>query len=104
MSKRIYKLRNLIAVISLINEEELGTSSKINAAKIGRKSGRVLVTGGEDKKVTMWALGKQEHIMVNQQVTIFSYSRAFHKTVALLNLLPSIQPSNLSQQVQLVVQ
>jgi len=31
---------------------------------LGHKSGRVLVTGGDDKKVNLWAVGKQNCIMV----------------------------------------
>eukprot|EP01116_Phalansterium_solitarium_P011481 TRINITY_DN27175_c0_g1_i1.p1 TRINITY_DN27175_c0_g1~~TRINITY_DN27175_c0_g1_i1.p1 ORF type:complete len:216 (+),score=88.63 TRINITY_DN27175_c0_g1_i1:209-856(+) len=31
---------------------------KVNCLRIGRKSGRVLVTGGDDRKVNMWAIGK----------------------------------------------
>jgi hypothetical protein len=31
---------------------------------IGQKSGHVLVTGGDDKKVNLWAIGKPNVIMV----------------------------------------
>jgi katanin p80 WD40 repeat-containing subunit B1 len=37
---------------------------KVNCLRIGRKSGRVMVTGGDDKNVNMWAIGKAEPIMV----------------------------------------
>lgn len=39
-------------------------TAKINCLRIGRKSGRVLVTGGEDKCVNMWAIGKPNVVMV----------------------------------------
>lgn len=38
-------------------------SGKVEALRIGRKSGRVLATGGEDKKVNVWAIGKQNAVM-----------------------------------------
>ncbi|XP_034941846.1 katanin p80 WD40 repeat-containing subunit B1 isoform X2 [Chelonus insularis] len=38
-------------------------SSNVNCLALGHKSGRVLVTGGDDKKVNLWAVGKQNCIM-----------------------------------------
>src|SRR5688572_19041326 len=38
-------------------------SAHVNAARLGHKSGRVLVTGGGDKKVNLWAVGKPNCIM-----------------------------------------
>eukprot|EP00163_Fabomonas_tropica_P011476 TRINITY_DN2218_c0_g1_i4.p1 TRINITY_DN2218_c0_g1~~TRINITY_DN2218_c0_g1_i4.p1 ORF type:complete len:674 (+),score=128.51 TRINITY_DN2218_c0_g1_i4:2-2023(+) len=35
----------------------------VNCIHIGRKSGQVMVTGGEDRKVNMWAVGKPNAIM-----------------------------------------
>jgi katanin p80 WD40 repeat-containing subunit B1 len=35
----------------------------VNCVNVGRKSGRVLASGGEDKLVTLWAIGKTEQIM-----------------------------------------
>ena len=35
----------------------------VNCLALGHKSGRVLVTGGEDKKVNLWAVGKPNCIM-----------------------------------------
>ena len=35
----------------------------MNCLALGHKSGRVLVTGGEDKKVNLWAVGKPNCIM-----------------------------------------
>lgn len=50
--KRAYKLQEFVA-----------HSSNVNCLKIGKKSSRVLVTGGEDHKVNMWAIGKPNAIL-----------------------------------------
>ena len=39
----------------------------MNCVSLGHKSGRVLVTGGDDKKVNLWAVGKPNCIMVRCQ-------------------------------------
>ena len=39
-------------------------SSNVNCLKIGRKTSRVLLTGGEDHKVNLWAIGKPNSILV----------------------------------------
>lgn len=52
MTKRAYKLQEFVA-----------HSSNVNCLKIGKKSSRVLVTGGEDHKVNMWAIGKPNAIL-----------------------------------------
>ena len=39
--------------------------SKTNCLKIGPKSGRVLVTGGQDRLVNLWAIGKPTSILVS---------------------------------------
>ncbi|GAQ80741.1 WD repeat-containing protein [Klebsormidium nitens] len=52
MAKRAYKLQEFVA-----------HSSNVNCLKIGRRSSGVLVTGGDDKKVNMWAIGKPDSIM-----------------------------------------
>src|SRR3569623_2942 len=44
--------------------EFVAHSSSVNCLRIGRKSSGVLVTGGEDRKVNMWAIGKNTAIMV----------------------------------------
>ncbi len=38
---------------------------KVNCLGLGHKSGRVLVTGGDDKKVNLWTVGKPNCIMVS---------------------------------------
>lgn len=40
-------------------------SAAVNCLKIGRKSSRKLVTGGEDHKVNLWAIGKPNAILVS---------------------------------------
>ncbi|XP_024522849.1 katanin p80 WD40 repeat-containing subunit B1 homolog [Selaginella moellendorffii] len=44
-------------------EEFVAHSSQVNCLKIGRKTSRVLVTGGDDHKVNMWAIGKPNAIL-----------------------------------------
>lgn len=45
-------------------EEFVAHTPNVNCLALGHKSGRVLVTGGDDKKVNLWAVGKQNCIMV----------------------------------------
>ncbi|XP_073526435.1 uncharacterized protein [Phyllobates terribilis] len=51
-TKRAYKLQEFVA-----------HASTVNCLKIGKKSSRVLVTGGEDHKVNLWAIGKPNAIV-----------------------------------------
>ncbi|ELT94847.1 hypothetical protein CAPTEDRAFT_177482 [Capitella teleta] len=44
-------------------QEFVAHSGNVNCLSIGHKSGRVMVTGGDDKKVNMWAIGKPNAIM-----------------------------------------
>ena len=37
----------------------------VNCLHIGRRSGSVLATGSDDKKVNIWSLGKQNALMVS---------------------------------------
>nr|XP_017216836.1 PREDICTED: katanin p80 WD40 repeat-containing subunit B1 homolog [Daucus carota subsp. sativus] len=39
-------------------EEFVAHSTSVNCLKIGRKTSRILLTGGEDYKVNLWAIGK----------------------------------------------
>ncbi|KAL0021600.1 hypothetical protein WJX79_002836 [Trebouxia sp. C0005] len=50
--KRAYKLQEFVA-----------HTSNVNCLKVGRKSAGVLVTGGEDKKVNVWAIGKPTAVL-----------------------------------------
>ncbi|EPS62586.1 hypothetical protein M569_12203 [Genlisea aurea] len=45
------------------SKEFVAHSLSVNCLKIGRKSSRVLVTGGEDHKVNLWAIGKPNAIL-----------------------------------------
>ncbi|XP_067652275.1 katanin p80 WD40 repeat-containing subunit B1-like isoform X5 [Haliotis asinina] len=51
-TKRAWKLQEFVA-----------HSANIQCLAMGHKSGRVMVTGGEDRKVNLWALGKPHCIM-----------------------------------------
>ncbi|XP_016840722.1 katanin p80 WD40 repeat-containing subunit B1 isoform X2 [Nasonia vitripennis] len=51
-TRRSWKLQDFVA-----------HTSNVNCLSLGHKSGRVLVTGGDDKKVNLWAVGKQNCIM-----------------------------------------
>ncbi|XP_063229661.1 katanin p80 WD40 repeat-containing subunit B1 isoform X2 [Bacillus rossius redtenbacheri] len=44
-------------------QEFVAHGSNVNCLALGHKSGRVLVTGGDDKKVNLWAVGKHSCIM-----------------------------------------
>jgi len=39
--------------------------SNVSCLSLGPSSGRVMVTGGEDRKVNMWAVGKPNVILVS---------------------------------------
>ena len=47
-------------------EEFVAHGASVNCLALGHKSGRVLVTGGDDKKVNLWAVGKPNCIMVSE--------------------------------------
>mmetsp|Transcript_30519 Transcript_30519/g.58761 ORF Transcript_30519/g.58761 Transcript_30519/m.58761 type:complete len:832 (-) Transcript_30519:112-2607(-) len=51
-TKRTYKLQQFAA-----------HAGPVNCLRVGRKSAGVMVTGGEDKKVNMWAIGKPSVIL-----------------------------------------
>ncbi|KAI5743083.1 hypothetical protein M8J77_014342 [Diaphorina citri] len=50
--KRAWKLQDFMA-----------HGASVNCLALGKKSGQVLATGGDDKKVNLWALGKSNCIM-----------------------------------------
>ena len=49
----------------MFTEEFVAHGSNVNCLALGHKSGHVMVTGGEDKKVNMWTVGKPNCIMVS---------------------------------------
>ncbi|XP_064598866.1 LOW QUALITY PROTEIN: katanin p80 WD40 repeat-containing subunit B1-like [Liolophura sinensis] len=54
-TKRAWKLQEFVA-----------HGSNVNCLALGHKSGRVLASGGEDRKVNLWAVGKPNCIMCLQ--------------------------------------
>lgn len=54
-----------------IKEEFVAHSAAVNCLKIGRKSSRVLVTGGEDHNVNLWAIGKPNAILVSSHFSLY---------------------------------
>jgi WD40 repeat protein len=44
--------------------------ANVNCVALGRKSARVLATGGDDKKVNLWAVGKPNCILVRNYLFI----------------------------------
>ena len=48
-------------------QEFTAHASAVNCVRVGRKSSGVMVTGGDDKKVNMWAIGKPQAILVRTQ-------------------------------------
>lgn len=51
-TKRAYKLQEFVA-----------HGSDVNCAKFGRQTSRVLITGGDDQKINLWAVGKPSAIL-----------------------------------------
>jgi len=58
------KKKQLLYFSFFIAEEFSAHGANVNCLSLGAKSGRVLVTGGDDKKVNLWAVGKTSCIMV----------------------------------------
>ena len=54
--------------LPVVSEEFVAHAANVNCLALGHKSGRVLVTGGDDKKVNLWAVGKPNCIMVRKRV------------------------------------
>jgi len=52
MSKRVWKLQDFVA-----------HSGRVHCARLGEKSGQVLATGGDDKRVNIWKVGKPHAMM-----------------------------------------
>ena len=43
--------------------EFVGHTSNVNCVQLGHKSGQVVVSGGEDRRVNVWKIGRTEAIM-----------------------------------------
>lgn len=54
----------MLSLTWVASEEFVAHTSAVNCLKIGRKTSRVLVTGGEDHKVNLWAIGKPNALLV----------------------------------------
>lgn len=47
--------------------------ANVNCLAMGHKSNQVLATGGDDKKVNLWAIGRQSCLMVCYPKPILTY-------------------------------
>ena len=56
--------KSLIVFVFVYTEKFVAHSSNVNCAALGSNSGRVLATGGEDRKVYIWAVGKPNVLTV----------------------------------------
>jgi hypothetical protein len=61
----LHSCSKLTERMRLLSEEFAAHAGAVNCLKIGRKSSGVLVTGGEDKKVNVWAIGRAAPIMAS---------------------------------------
>ena len=59
----------IVLTLFYFSEEFVAHSANVNCLALGHKSGRVLVTGGDDKKVNLWAVGKPNCIMVRKSAS-----------------------------------
>jgi hypothetical protein len=55
---------SIVECCYLTDDFEAHGGSKVNCLALGQNTGRVMVTGGEDRKVNMWAVGKSTCILV----------------------------------------
>lgn len=55
----------MIRYVMIVVEEYVAHGSNVNCLALGHKTGRVMVTGGEDRKVNLWTVGKSNCIMVS---------------------------------------
>jgi len=51
--------------VVVLPEEFTAHDDTVNCVAFGHRSGQILVTGGEDKKVNFWAVGQKKCLMVN---------------------------------------
>ena len=57
-------------------------ASTVNCVKIGRRSSGVMVTGGDDTRVNMWAIGKPHALLVRRTQTLVADAAATRRPVA----------------------
>lgn len=68
-------------------------TAPVNCLALGHKSGRVLVTGGDDKKVNLWAVGKENCIMVSSSVIdlVTTVKCYINSNLGILDMLLSVR-------------
>ena len=47
--------------------------ANVNCLALGHKTGRVMVTGGDDRKVNLWTIGKPNCVMVCIKSLVYYY-------------------------------
>lgn len=62
---------NLTKSVKKKKEEFLAHSANVNCLSIGKKTSRLLLTGGDDCKVNLWSIGKSTSLTV--RLTFISY-------------------------------
>lgn len=70
---------------TFITEEFVAHKANVNCLAMGHKSNQVLATGGDDKKVNLWAIGRQSCLMVGTIFNTFTYWSGPFVTVYLPN-------------------
>lgn len=53
------------------SEEFVAHGNNVNCVALSKKSGRVIVTGGEDRKVNLWIVGKPNCLMVSKPAKLY---------------------------------
>ena len=64
-------------VVVHVIEEFVAHTDTVNCVTIGRKSGRVIATGGDDRVVNIWAVGQPNMLMVRFLNTPYSKIASF---------------------------
>ena len=61
-----------ISLTYLKLEEFAAHSANVNCLRIGKKACRLFITGGDDYKVNLWAIGKSNSLMVGRMPPLLS--------------------------------
>lgn len=68
----------------VLSDEFVAHGANVNCVALGHKTGRVMVTGGDDRKVNLWTVGKPNCVMVRptqvlkrHTTVINSYARPY---------------------------
>jgi hypothetical protein len=61
---RIAQTLDISLTCNLKLEEFVAHDAEVRSLAIGKKSSRVFITGGSDRKVNLWAIGKQTPLLV----------------------------------------